>query len=113
MSFVLRYRTTCASAALQELEKLSEYQLMDRSLVVLNLRQRSLFDLMVGIVVSPLPFAAMGLMVSIALKAVILWIGSFPILGSMWSSRERKVSKACLAETLPFFTSSHWSAMCC
>ena len=62
--------------------------------------------------VSRLPFAAIGLMASIALMAVILWIGTLPSFGKMCSSRDRHESAAWSAETLAFLISIHRDAIC-
>ena len=62
--------------------------------------------------VSKLPFAAIGFMTSMVLRAVILWMGVLPSFGKICNSRERHVSAAWLAVTLDFFTSSQRPAIC-
>ena len=53
--------------------------------------------------VSRLPFIEAGLMASMAFNAVILWIGTLPKTGKMWSSSGRHESVVRSAVTLVFF----------
>ena len=59
---------------------------------------------------SRLSFADTGLIASMAFIVVILWMGTLPKAGKIWSSSERRESNAWSSGTLVFLISSHWAS---